>query len=418
MQKEGLLLPGTLVPDIPTRIMGFKPENYDLGYDGAVPAKRALARSLNIPAVRMLQMYGIPKFENLLQKLGMTTLIYPPDHYGLTLIVGGGEGKLGEIARMYANLAKQVNQFESSNLKDSSSFVLGKGWVGSAYLTFEALLEVNRPDEESGWTSLSSSRKIAWKTGTSFGFRDAWAVGTTPEYVVGVWVGNADGEGRPGLTGVGAAAPLLFRIFNSLPSTTWFKKPYDDLDKIPVCRLSGYKAGPYCDDVDTVYAARAGSKTQLCPYHLLVHVTPDKKYRVSSKCMDVDKMLHLHWFVLPPAIEWYYRKKNVFYRQLPNVQKGCSDEESLAVMELIYPTDVLKIFVPREIDGTPGNTIFEMAHRNPDAVLYWHIDDEFIGTTKSIHQISFNPSSGKHRLTVVDNQGRSISRAFEVVDKK
>lgn len=418
MQKEGLLLPGTLVPDIPTRIMGFKPENYDLGYDGAVPAKRALARSLNIPAVRMLQMFGIPKFQNLLQKLGMTTLIYPPDHYGLTLIVGGGEGKLWEISQMYAKLAKQLNQFQSGLKKDSSSFPLGEGWEGSTYLTFEALLEVNRPDEESGWTNLSSARKIAWKTGTSFGFRDAWAIGTTPEYVVGVWVGNADGEGRPGLTGVGAAAPLLFRIFNSLPPTTWFTKPYDDLDKMAVCRLSGYKAGPYCDEIDTIYAARAGVKTQICPYHILVHVSPDKKYLVNSKCMTVDKMLHLHWFVLPPAIEWYYRKKNVFYRQLPAVKKGCSEEESLPVMELIYPTDVLKIFIPRGIDGTPGNTIFEMAHRNPDAVLYWHVDDEFMGTTKSIHQISFNPSPGKHRLTVVDNQGQSLSRVFEVVDKK
>jgi penicillin-binding protein 1C len=416
MQKEGLILPGTLVPDIPTRILGFKPENYDMGYDGAVPAKRALARSLNIPAVRMLQTYGIPKFQNLLQKLGMTTLVYPADHYGLTLIVGGGEGKLYEIASMYAKMAKLLN--ETADGKDTKSFPLGENWAGAAYLTFEALLEVNRPDEESGWANLSSSRKLAWKTGTSYGFRDAWAIGTTPEYVVGVWVGNADGEGRPGLTGVGAAAPLMFRIFNSLPPTTWFKKPYDDFDKIGVCRLSGYKAGPYCDAVDTIYAARAGSKTQICPYHFLVHLSPDKKFRVNSKCMHVDGMQHLHWFVLSPAMEWYYRKKNVFYKQLPPLMKGCSDEDQLLPMELIYPTDVLKIFVPREIDGTPGKTIFEMAHRNPDAILYWHIDNEFIATTKGIHQIAFNPKPGRHSLTVVDNEGHSISRSFEVVDKK
>jgi len=416
MQKEGLILPGTLVPDIPTRILGFKPENYDLGYDGAVPAKRALARSLNIPAVRMLQMYGIPKFQNLLQKLGMTTLVYPPEHYGLTLIVGGGEGKLWEIASVYAKMAKLLK--ETMEGKELKSFPLGDGWQGAAYLTFEALLEVNRPDEESGWTNLSSSRKIAWKTGTSYGFRDAWAIGTTPEYVVGVWVGNADGEGRPGLTGVGAAAPLMFRLFNSLPPTTWFQKPYDDLDKMGVCRLSGYKAGPYCDDVDTIYTARAGAKTQVCPYHLLVHLSADGKFRVNSKCLEVDKMLHLHWFVLPPAMEWYYRKKNVFYKQLPPVKRGCNDEEQMLPMELIYPTDVLKIFVPREIDGSPGKTIFEMAHRNPEAVLYWHIDNELLATTKGIHQISFNPVPGKHSLTVVDNDGHSLSRSFEVVDKK
>lgn len=419
MQKEGLLLPGTLVPDIPTRIMGFKPENYDMGYDGAVPAKRALARSLNIPAVRMLQMYGIPKFQNLLQKLGITTLVFSPDHYGLTLIVGGGEGKLWDITQVYASMARRLNEAtHSTSVHPVNTFQLGDGWDGSMYLTFDALLEVNRPDEESGWTSLSSARKVAWKTGTSYGFRDAWAVGTTPEYVVGVWVGNADGEGRPGLTGVGAAAPLMFRIFNSLPPTTWFQKPYDDMEKVGVCRLSGYKAGPYCDDVDTIYVARSGGKTSLCPYHILVHLSPDKKYRVNSRCMEVDEMIHQPWFVLPPAMEWYYRKKNVFYRPLPPIKKGCSDEDQVTPMELIYPTDVLKIFVPREIDGSPGNTVFEMAHRNPDAILYWHIDNELVATTKSIHQISFHPAPGRHILTVVDDKGSTLSRWFEVLDRK
>jgi penicillin-binding protein 1C len=419
MQQEGLILPGTLVPDIPTRIAGFKPENYDLGYDGAVPAKRALSRSLNIPTVRLLQTYGIPKFQNLLQRLGMTTLTYSPDHYGLTLIVGGAEGKLLEISKIYAGLSRQLVSStisKSVNIHDSS---LGKDQIdpGAIWLTFSALLEVNRPDEESGWKDLSSSRKIAWKTGTSYGFRDAWAIGTTPEYVVGVWVGNADGEGRPGLTGVGAAAPLMFRVFNSLPSTSWFHIPYDDLDRMVVCRQSGFKAGPYCDEKDTIFAARAGVKTALCPFHVLVHLSPDGKFRVQSKCESVENMVHKHWFVLPPAMEWYYRKKNFFYRQLPPMKAGCM-EDDVASMELIYPTEVLKIFVPREIDGSPGKTIFEVAHRNPEAILYWHVDDQFLGTTKVIHQWAFAPTPGKHRLTIVDDKGRSLTRNFEVVDSR
>jgi penicillin-binding protein 1C len=414
MQQEGLILPGTLIPDIPSRIAGFKPENYDLSYDGAVPAKRALSRSLNIPAVRMLQSYGVVKFHNLLKKLGMSTLVYSPEHYGLTLVLGGSEGKLWDIANIYAKMARQLNMEASNQLK---SLPIGDGWGGACYLTFSALLEVNRPDEESGWKDLSSGRRIAWKTGTSFGFRDAWAIGTTPEYVVGIWAGNADGEGRPGLTGIGAAAPLMFRVFNTLPATSWFEIPYDDLEKVAVCRLSGYKAGPYCDERDTIYAARAGTKTQICPYHILVHLSPDRKFRVNSKCISVDKIIHEHWFLLPPAMEWFYRKKNIFYQQLPPIKKGCN-EEDVANMELIYPTEVLKIFVPREIDGSPGKTIFEMAHRNPDATLFWHIDNEFLGTTKSIHQISFTPTPGKHNLTVVDNSGHTLTRSFEVVDTK
>ena len=419
MNEEGLLLPETLIPDIPTRLIGFKPENYDLTYDGAVPARRALARSLNIPAVRMLQNYGIPKFQNLLQKLGMTSLIYSPDHYGLTLIVGGAEGKLWEISKMYASLARQLNEetMDAKLKKQQISSKLEYNWSGSSYLTFEALLEVNRPDEESGWVKLSSAHKIAWKTGTSYGFRDAWAIGTTPEYVVGVWVGNADGEGRTTLTGIGAAAPLLFQVFNSLPPTTWFHKPYEQLDKVAICHESGYRAGPNCNTIDTIYAAREALKTPLCPFHFLIHLSPDEKFRVNSKCIETSKIHHKNWFILPPAMEWYYKKKNSSYHRLPPLKKGCNDEEPLATMELIYPTEILKIFVPKEIDGTPGKTVFEMAHRNPDAVLYWHVDNDFMGTTKGIHQIAFTPTVGKHLLTVVDNEGQTLNRYFEVVDK-
>jgi penicillin-binding protein 1C len=411
MQHEGVILPGTLIADIPTRIGGFKPENYDLTYEGAVPAKRALARSLNIPAVKMLNTYGIPKFQNLLTKLGMSTLPYSPDHYGLTLIVGGAEGKLTEISSIYAQIARKLAypKLDTSDVKNSIN--------GSSYLTFEALLEVNRPDQESGWKNLSSSRKIAWKTGTSYGFRDAWAIGITPEYVVGVWAGNASGEGRPGLTGTGAAAPLLFQIFNLLPATSWFDIPYDDLEKITVCRKSGYKAGAYCEEKDTIYAAKAGVKTQICPYHKQIYLTADKRYRITSKCFRVDQMTATNWFVLPPAMEWFYRKKNASYRPLPRFLKGCENGDNTPLMELIYPTESLKILIPKELDGKPGKTVFEIAHRNPDATLYWHLDDQFLQTTKGIHQHAFCPSAGKHQLTVIDKEGHTLTRNFEVVSK-
>ncbi len=424
-QQEGLILPSTLLPDIPTRIGGFKPENYDMGYDGAVPAKRALARSLNIPAVRLLQMYGIPKFEDLLKKMGMSTLPYSPDHYGLTLIVGGAEGRLWDLTNIYAALAYKLNYYNRYSrypLQNSKNDIYNKVTTdeieaGAIWLTFDALLEVNRPDEETGWENFSSSRRIAWKTGTSYGYRDAWAIGTTPEYVVGVWAGNADGEGRPGLTGAGVAAPVMFRLFNLLPPTSWFAKPYDDLEKIQVCRMSGYKCGNYCDEKDSVYICRLGVKTALCPFHILVHLDKNAAKRVSSRCYDTDKMQHLHWFLLPPAMEYYYKKKNIFYKPLPPLLKGCNDDDNIISMELIYPSDNLKIFVPAELDGNPGRTVFEIADRDPDASLYWHVDNEYIGTTKTIHQIALNPSPGRHLLTVVDNNGKSLSRWFEVVCK-
>ncbi|NJK96503.1 MAG: hypothetical protein HC905_17730 [Bacteroidales bacterium] len=144
------------------------------------------------------------------------------------------------------------------------------------------MLEVNRPEEDTNWKNLGSARKIGWKTGTSYGFRDAWAVGTTPEYVVGVWVGNAGGEGRPGLTGINAAAPLMFNLFSSLPKTSWFNVPYDALIKVEVCKHSGFKAGRFCPETDTIFSSENSTRTSVCPYHQLIHVTSDKNSELQT----------------------------------------------------------------------------------------------------------------------------------------
>jgi penicillin-binding protein 1C len=208
MLNDGLLLPGSLVPDIPMQIGGFIPENYSLTYDGAVPARRALARSLNIPAVKMLQSYGYDQFCTLLRRIGMTTLSKPADHYGLSLILGGAEADLWDLAGIYASLARTLNHFNETGKYDKNDFhpanylfreETSRAAPGSRssvfdaasiYLTFEAMVEVARPDEELQWRQFSSSSRIAWKTGTSFGNRDAWSVGVTPGYVVAVWVGS------------------------------------------------------------------------------------------------------------------------------------------------------------------------------------------------------------------------------------
>jgi penicillin-binding protein 1C len=431
--SDGIVLPETLIPDIPTVIGGFKPENYSNTYDGAVPAKYALSRSLNIPCVRLLQKYGVPKFYNLLTNLGITSFRFPCDHYGLTLVVGGAEGKLYDIAGIYAKLAYTLNYFNKNNnypdsipeihylkkkgLKYQNAKIYKTLDAGSIYLTFKALLEVNRPDEESGWLQLGSSKKIAWKTGTSFGFRDAWAIGTTPEYVVGVWAGNADGEGRPGLTGVGAAAPLLFQIFSILPATSWFNIPYDELEKVKICKMSGYKASDLCSDIDTVYVPRKGVESGLCPYHKLFHLSKDKKYRVSQSCCPPDLMSNIPLFVLPPAMEYFYKKKNLFYKPLPPVLPGCNDDDDIKYMEFIYPNESVKVFIPRELDGTPGKIILEVAHRYSNSTIYWHIDNEYINSTTQYHKIAVSLSPGKHKISVVDSEGNSLNKYIEVVDK-
>jgi len=260
MLDEGKMLPKTLQADIPITINGFSPKNFSNQFDGVVPADQALIRSLNIPAVEELREFRYEKFYELLKNVGITTLTKPSDHYGLALILGGAEGTLWDITGIYASMARTLNNYfehPGKNRYNKSDFhqlqysvsgytflvssyqspatgnlqpgttISESSWLSasSIYLTFDALKELFRPGEETGWKYFSSSKKIAWKTGTSHGLRDGWAVGVNPDYAVGVWVGNADGEGRPGLTGTETAAPILFDLFALLPGKTWFDTP-------------------------------------------------------------------------------------------------------------------------------------------------------------------------------------------------
>jgi len=435
MLDEGKMLPGTLVPDIPTIISGFAPKNFSHQYDGAVPANTALVRSLNIPTVYELKEYRYEKFYSLLKNLGMTTLTKPADHYGLTLVLGGAEGTLWDITGMYASIARTLdNYFERPGenkynkndfhpptyLLDSTiSEVVGKPnsflSAASIWFTFETLKDLYRPGEETGWKHFASSKPIAWKTGTSFGFRDGWAVGVSPDYAVGVWVGNADGEGRPGLTGTEAAAPLLFDIFSSLPGRSWFQKPLSELIEVPVCSLSGQRTSAYCNTVDTVAVLKAGLSSLVCTYHTLIHLSLDEKYRVHSECISMNEMKTVSWFVLPPIQEYYFKSKNLSYHPLPAYRKDCTDPSFVVSMDIIYPKVNSKIYLPVQLNGKTGNTVFEVTHRNSSAVIYWHLDGDFIGSTKKSHQFSIAPKEGKHLLTLVDESGVTLERSFTVI---
>jgi penicillin-binding protein 1C len=441
MLDEGKMLPKTLWADVPVLINGFSPKNFSKDYDGAVAADQALIRSLNVPAVNMLREYRYEKFHALLEQLGMTTLHRPPDHYGLSLILGGAEGTLWDITGMYASLARTLNHYferggknryapsdfqplqyivsrDSTSRRPEDLDETSPLSAASIYQTFDALKEVYRPGEESGWRYFNSSKKIAWKTGTSFGFRDAWAVGVTPEYVVGVWIGNADGEGRPGLTGTDAASPVMFDIFSQLPAQRWFQQPYLEMEQITVCAKSGYRNTPACDELDTVWVAAAGLQSIACPYHKRVHVSVDRKFRLHSQCASIGSMIETSWFVLPPVQEYYFRPKNLSYRTLPPYRKGCEASSSFVSMDLLYPKPNSRIFVPRDLDGKPGQTIFELAHRNASITVFWHLDGDFIGSTRKAHSLPLNPAEGKHTLTLVDESGEYLERHFEVLSKR
>ncbi len=432
MLDQGELLPNTLVPDIPTQISGYTPENFNLSFDGAVPAQRALSRSLNIPAVLMLQEHGVNNFYELLQKFKLRNINKRPDHYGLSLILGGAESNLWDLCRTYANLTSTLNYFnrskgkyrekEFAELNYDSNFkqdygedsyektVLG---AGAVYMTYNAMKEVNRPEGDEAWKFYDSSLPIAWKTGTSFGNRDAWAIGTNSRYVVGVWVGNASGEGRPQLTGVESAAPILFDVFNLLPKKPWFEPPLNDLEYAEVCTKSGYLAQDHCPKRKELIP-KNGTKTRICPYHQLVHLDPTEQFRVNSSCENVENIVNKYWFVLPPVMEWYYKTNHIDYKPLPPFRADCQGGQQV-VMDFIYPKTNSKIYLTKNFYSKIQPVILKVAHSNKEAKLFWYVDNVYKGSTQTFHEMQIEANSGFHYITVVDDNGNEIKRKIEIV---
>ena len=417
MLQEGSLLPDMLLPDVPVNINGFTPQNFSMQFEGAVPASEALARSLNIPAVTMLQRYGVPKFHSFLQQIGLKTINRSSSHYGLSLILGGAEATLWDVTNAYAMMGRSLLQLPQR----SCSLLLPTSRItestdpfqpGAVWQTFDALKEVNRP-EEIDWKSILSMQTIAWKTGTSYGFRDAWAVGVTPRYAVGVWVGNATGEGKPGLVGAQTAGPVLFDIFNLLPSSSWFTRPAGIFVEAEVCRKSGHLKGRFCDETDTLLVLPAGLRTEACPYHHLVTLSADESQRIYENCANTEPTLQKSWFTLPPVWEWYYKQHHPEYKPLPPFKAGCG-EDTFQPMQFIYPPMNARIKLPKQLDGSKGFLTVELAHNNPNATVFWHLDETYQAQTQDFHKISLQPAAGKHSLTAVDGEGNTISTTFFV----
>lgn len=434
MQNSGDLLPNSLIPDIPTHFSGFSPKNFDQTWSGAVTASNALAQSLNIPAIRMLLKYTPEKFLDLLRKTGFTSFDRSSEHYGLSVILGGGEASLWELTGVYASLSRVIGNYTKNKtysrkdyhppllVSEINKVMADTGTAGipltvsSIWLTYNALKMVNRPESETGWQYFSSSGDLAWKTGTSFGFRDGWAVGTTPTYVIGVWAGNADGEGRPGLTGTGAAAPIMFDVFNYIGKGASFVMPRQEMTVIKVCKESGYRAGPDCPVTEEIWANPAGLRSEACPYHKTVHLDKTRTMRVTATCVNPDEIINEKWFVLPPAMEHYYRQKHPEYKVLPPLAPGCTDDKTIPVMEFIYPSYGVRIFIPRDQTGFLTRVIPEIAHRIPSKKIFWHLDDRYITTTKYIHQIELMAGPGPHQLTAVDEDGNTIRCPFTIIN--
>ncbi len=430
MLEQGELLPHSLVPDVPATYGNYRPANFTRRFNGAVEASRALSRSLNVPSVHMLHRYGVARFHDNLKSLGLSTLDRPSSHYGLSIILGGSEVTLWELTLAYSRVSRlllaSAGDPELWGMADDAPVYLlnrkeqpfcGDHSIpfgpGAAWHMVEAIRKTNRPESSTGWEHFYSSPQVAWKTGTSHGNRDAWAVGITPGYTIGVWTGNAQGEGRPQLTGIQASAPVLFHLMERINPQGWFQKPENEMETITVCRKSGYKYAALCPQTTTILAPPKAINSPQCPYHQMIHLDSSKQYQVTTACEKMQNMTREVRFVLPPLMEKYYRYSDPHYKPLPPFKAECQPHDPGA-LQIIYPEQNAKIFLPRDITSRENKLVVEAVHRNPRQTLFWFIDGQYITKTTGTHQITIAPESGNHSLFVTDENGNAHNRNFSI----
>lgn len=423
--EEGALSPFSLVNDLPINYDGFSPKNFAKTYSGLASLNQALIQSLNAPAVAVLKTYGLNKFYQNLKDLGFSTLNQQPSHYGLSLILGGAEIKLVDLVGAYGYLLKMSKNPSLHSVKWRQS---KRGYWQHQFATkkytdpqswkkiSEILTNLKRPHQEWGWEWMEQKEAISWKTGTSFGHRDAWAIGYNGKHVVGVWVGNQAGNGRPGLTGVNYAAPILFKAFKLLPqkSSSTYETQIINQPQITLCAESGYRATMNCLNTIPYYNNENTSLLKKCNFHKRLLVDETGQYQVGRNCYYKAIRKSKPYFIPTPFQSYYFKKVATFYETPPPFHPQCAQNN--AQFKLTYPSPNSSIFLPVDIEEKQQPIILEAVSAINDT-LYWHLNKKFIGTTIGKHSFTIHPKTGKQQLTLVNSNGASEAYSFTIIKR-
>ncbi|MFQ5568534.1 MAG: penicillin-binding protein 1C [Rhodothermales bacterium] len=407
---RGLISPKMLLYDVPVDFSGYQPENYDRTYNGMVPAEEALIRSLNVPAVNLASRLHGDGIYQFMKRAHVTTLTEPDYHYGLSLILGGCEVTLLELTNLYAGLANG-GRFRPYRLLQTDPLREGEPLLnpGAAFIVGDILSQLRRPDLPAVWEWSRDMPKVAWKTGTSYGHRDAWSVGFTPRYTVGVWLGNMDGKGAPALVGAEVAAPLLFALFNHLEANTgqqWYRRP-SEVETRRICSVSGGIATPLCPTSREENYLPGHSPMKPCTLHQIVLVDRETGHRLCSHCKlgrDYHEKVVAHW---PAEIAVWLERNGYPLDEIPEHLPGCSrlaDGDPPVIRSPQPDTEYrMRAGVPAEFQ----KILLEASVSNQTQTIYWFADGEMIYSGDPTERVFLTPSPGKHTLLCLDDEGRS-----------
>ncbi|MGE5845545.1 MAG: penicillin-binding protein 1C [Ignavibacteria bacterium] len=412
--NSGAYTPKMKLLDIETDFSGYVPENFNLKFNGEVNLDFALVNSLNIPAVSLLSNIGLNNFTSLLEKGHFQTIISDKNILGLSVILGGCGVTLEELTRFYTIFPNRGKFYNLNYLKDNAGNKdkdeksVKFFSESTVYMISEILSENKRPDlpnELSGY-EIGSSRlpKIAWKTGTSYGKRDAWAIGFNPNYTIGVWMGNFNGKGSPFLSGAEMAVPLLFDLFNSIDYNSeerWIKKP-DELLEREVCAETGLLPAKFCKSLTLDYFIENISHSNYCNLYKETYINSDSSIEYCPNCLP-EKYTRAAYPDYPPELELWYQENGVKYKQHPEHNPDCVIRYSGSGPVILSPSENFEYLVEQKSDEKI------LLRAAPDAgirIHYWYINDKFYNKSSAGKGIFFKPKKGKNKITCMDDKGR------------
>uniref|UniRef100_UPI003FED6CF4 penicillin-binding protein 1C n=1 Tax=Fusobacterium mortiferum TaxID=850 RepID=UPI003FED6CF4 len=397
---EGLITPKSKLLDVPLYFSNFNPQNANKKYQGLVEARETLKKSLNIPFVKLLDEYGVDKFFYFLKDV----VNFPErdySNYGLSLILGTKEMSVENIAKLYHGLS-QYGEFKDLKYIRDDKKIDGRKLIskGASYLTLEAMQGVQRY----GIDNLYLGRDgIAWKTGTSYGQRDAWAGGISSRWTVVVWCGNFTGEGNRNISGVVTAGQLLFKIFKVLPNENEsFIKPNEELKKIKIDSETGYRLR-YDVPSEEIDYPKDAKNLKVSPYY--------KKVFINSKGEEIDSR-NEEFIESKEKIVLSYPIELLDYMARENISISNVRDEKI---KIIYPLNNIKIFLPKDFEERKSLIVKVANPKNKK--LYWYHNGKYIFSGRD-RERAFDFLEGEHRLTLVSESGEVVEVKFYILRGK
>ncbi len=403
----GVLTPKTVLTDVSTDFGDYTPKNFNEEFNGTVTVEEALSFSLNVPAVKVIDMVGVKPFVDKLRNIGFEQIDRDKDKLGLSVVLGGCGVSLDELVGMYSCFANRGYYSQLSWIAaDTGHNVNPIISEAAAYMITDILTKPERPDLPNNYSSSYHLPKVAWKTGTSYGRKDAWSIGYNNHYTIGVWIGNFSGDGVRELTGSTRATPLLFEIFNTIDYNSdagWYAMP-KEAELRYVCEETGLIPNHFCENQIIDMYLPGISNNRKCQHMKEVFISHDEKHSYCTSCLPEAGYKKALFPNYPPELITYFEEENIGYTTIPRHYKLCPRifEEDAPV--ITSPSNSKEYIVEKE---DPSQIMLSCHTHNEVKKVFWYINDKFYKSCEATEKIFFTPKAGRLKISCSDDQGRN-----------